>query len=77
MAVIWSIGHDAGGAGDSGETLGSKEIHIPRQGEMTRVESLRDVVEEGKRFSNEENDPMTSKELKEEPYEVEISCTVL
>ena len=33
--------------------------------------------EEGRRFSNEEKDPMTSKELNEEPYEVKISCTVL
>ena len=39
--------------------------------------SLRDGVEEGGRFSNEEKDPMTSKELNEEPYEVKISCTVL
>ncbi|TYJ43129.1 hypothetical protein E1A91_A03G133000v1 [Gossypium mustelinum] len=39
--------------------------------------TLRDRVEEGRRFSNEENDPMTSKELNEEPYEVKISCTVL
>ncbi|MFQ6654653.1 hypothetical protein Gotur_025552 [Gossypium turneri] len=29
--------------------------------------TLRDRVEEGKRFSNEENDPMTSKQLNEEP----------
>ena len=28
-------------------------------------------------FSNEEKDPMTSKELKDELYEVKISCTVL
>ena len=39
--------------------------------------TLRNGVEEGKRFSNEEKDPMTSKELNEEPYEVKISCTVL
>lgn len=39
--------------------------------------TLRDGVEEGGRFSNEEKDPMTSKELNEEPYEVKISCTVL
>uniref|UniRef100_F6HFM3 Uncharacterized protein n=1 Tax=Vitis vinifera TaxID=29760 RepID=F6HFM3_VITVI len=39
--------------------------------------TLRDGVEEGKRFSNEENDPMTSKELNEELYEVKISCTIL
>ncbi|KAH1064679.1 hypothetical protein J1N35_029666 [Gossypium stocksii] len=31
--------------------------------------TLRDRVEEGRRFSNEEKDPMTSKELNEEPYE--------
>ncbi|KAK5839692.1 hypothetical protein PVK06_008519 [Gossypium arboreum] len=30
--------------------------------------TLRDRVEEGRRFSNEEKDPMTSKELNEEPY---------
>ncbi|XP_052880861.1 30S ribosomal protein S7, chloroplastic-like [Gossypium arboreum] len=35
--------------------------------------TLRDRVEEGRRFSNEEKDPMTSKELNEEPYEVKIS----
>ena len=39
--------------------------------------TLRDGVEEGRRFSNEEKDPITSKELNEEPYEVKISCTVL
>ena len=39
--------------------------------------SLRDGVEEGRRFSNKGRDPMTSKELNEEPYEVKISCTVL
>ncbi|MBA0863569.1 hypothetical protein Goshw_023113 [Gossypium schwendimanii] len=39
--------------------------------------TLRDRVEEGRRFSNEEKDPMTSKELSEELYEVKISCTVL
>ena len=39
--------------------------------------TLRDRVEEGRRFSNEEKDPMTSKELNEEPYEGKISCTVL
>lgn len=32
---------------------------------------------ESGRFSNAEKDPMTSKELNEEPYEVKISCTVL
>ncbi|KAF9595084.1 hypothetical protein IFM89_036973 [Coptis chinensis] len=31
--------------------------------------ALQDGVEEGRRFSNEERDPMTSKELNEEPYE--------
>ncbi|KAH1113759.1 hypothetical protein J1N35_007137 [Gossypium stocksii] len=36
--------------------------------------TLRDRVEEGRRFSNEEKDPMTLKELNEEPYEVKISC---
>ncbi|KAI9169922.1 hypothetical protein LWI28_019582 [Acer negundo] len=36
-----------------------------------------DRVEEGSRLSNEENDPMTSKELNEEPYEAKISCTIL
>ncbi|TYI91088.1 hypothetical protein E1A91_D03G166700v1 [Gossypium mustelinum] len=39
--------------------------------------TLRDIVEEGRRFSNEKKDPITSKELKEEPNEVKISCTVL
>lgn len=39
--------------------------------------TLRDGVEEGRRFANEERDPMTSNELNEEPYEVKISCTVL
>lgn len=39
--------------------------------------TLRDGVEEGRRFSNKGRDPMTSKELNEEPYEVKISCTVL
>ena len=39
--------------------------------------TLRKGVEDGKRFSNKEKDPMTSKELNEEPYEVKISCTVL
>jgi len=34
-------------------------------------------VEERKRFLNGGNDPSTSKELNEEPYEVKISCTVL
>ncbi|KAF8376868.1 hypothetical protein HHK36_031475 (chloroplast) [Tetracentron sinense] len=38
--------------------------------------TLRDGVEEGRRFSNEEKDPMTSKELNEEPYEVKISSTL-
>ncbi|KAK5845910.1 hypothetical protein PVK06_002153 [Gossypium arboreum] len=35
--------------------------------------TLRDRVEEGRRFSNEEKDPMTSKELNEEPYEGDLS----
>lgn len=39
--------------------------------------TLRNGVEGGKRFSNEEKDPMTSKELNGEPYEMKISCTVL
>ena len=41
--------------------------------------TLRDGVEEGRRLSNEEKDPIPiiSKELNEEPYEVKISCTVL
>ena len=34
-------------------------------------------VKEGRRFSNEEKDPTTSKELNEKSYEVKISCTVL
>lgn len=37
--------------------------------------TLRDRVEEGK--TNEEKDPITLKELNEEPYEVKISCPVL
>ena len=32
--------------------------------------TLRGGVEEGRRFSNEEKDPTTSKELNEEPYEI-------
>jgi len=36
--------------------------------------TLRNGVEEGKKFLNEE---ITSKELNEELYEVKISCTVL
>ena len=39
--------------------------------------TLRDRVEEGRGFSDAEKDPMNSKELNEEPYEVKISCTVL
>ena len=39
--------------------------------------TLRDGVEERRGFSNAEKDPMNSKELNEEPYEVKISCTVL
>ncbi|KAK5771381.1 hypothetical protein PVK06_047583 [Gossypium arboreum] len=35
--------------------------------------TLRDRVEEGRRFSNEEKDPMTLKELNEESYKVKIS----
>ncbi|KAA0050433.1 30S ribosomal protein S12-B [Cucumis melo var. makuwa] len=34
-------------------------------------------MKEGRRFSNEEKDPMTLKELSEEQYEVKISRTVL
>ncbi|PPR87732.1 hypothetical protein GOBAR_AA32960 [Gossypium barbadense] len=34
--------------------------------------TFRDKVEEGRRFSNEEKDPMTSKELNEEPYEINV-----
>ena len=37
----------------------------------------RDRVEEGKKFSNEKNDLMTSKELNKKSYDVKISCTVL
>lgn len=44
--------------------------------ELTLV-TLRNGVEEGKRFSNEEKDPMTSKELNEELHEIKISCPVL
>ncbi len=41
--------------------------------------TLLDGVEEGGGFSNAEKDPnpMNSKELNEEPYEVKISRTVL
>ncbi|XP_050374590.1 30S ribosomal protein S12, chloroplastic-like [Argentina anserina] len=39
--------------------------------------TLRKGVEEGNRFSNKENDQITSKKLNGEPYEVKISCTVL
>ncbi|TYH75949.1 hypothetical protein ES332_D04G051700v1 [Gossypium tomentosum] len=35
--------------------------------------TLRDRVEEGRRFSNEEKNPMTSKELNEESYEGDLS----
>ncbi|MBA0666405.1 hypothetical protein Goklo_002817 [Gossypium klotzschianum] len=38
---------------------------------------LRDRVEEERRFLNKEKDPMTSKELNDEPYEVKISFTIL
>ena len=34
-------------------------------------------MEEGRRFLKEEKDPMASKELNEESYEVKNSCTVL
>ena len=60
----------------------NKEVEEPRfqmnenVTELVLV-TLRNGVEEGKRFSNEEKDPMTSKELNEEPYEMKISCTVL
>ena len=46
-------------------------------GEQEAKEEEGPEVEEGRRFANEERDPMTSKELNEEPYEVKISCTVL
>ncbi|KAF9613446.1 hypothetical protein IFM89_008293 [Coptis chinensis] len=39
--------------------------------------ALRDGVEEGRRFSNEERDPMTSKRVERGADEVKISCTVL
>lgn len=39
--------------------------------------TLQNRVEERKIFSNEEKDPMTSKELNKKPYEMKISCTVL
>lgn len=39
--------------------------------------TFRDGVEERRGFSNAKNDPMSSKELNEEPYEMKISCTVL
>ncbi|KAF1884724.1 hypothetical protein Lal_00028610, partial [Lupinus albus] len=35
--------------------------------------TLRDGVEEGGRFSNEEKDPMTSKKLNEEPVAVRVT----
>ncbi|TYH31343.1 hypothetical protein ES288_A01G166300v1 [Gossypium darwinii] len=34
---------------------------------VKHIVTLRDGVEEGRRFSNEENDPMTLKELNDEP----------
>ena len=34
-------------------------------------------MEKGRGFSNMENDPMTSKELDKELYEVKMLCTVL
>ncbi|MBA0750775.1 hypothetical protein Gogos_002163 [Gossypium gossypioides] len=39
--------------------------------------TIRDRVKEERRFSNKEKDPITSKELNEEPYEVKISFRVL
>ncbi|KAG4206634.1 hypothetical protein ERO13_A03G020550v2 [Gossypium hirsutum] len=39
--------------------------------------TLRDRVEEGRRFSNEKKGPITLKELKDESYEVKISCIVM
>ena len=39
--------------------------------------TLRDRVEERKGFSSAEKDPMNSKELNEETYEVKISYKVL
>ena len=35
-----------------------------------------DEVEEGRRLFKEEKDPVLSKELNEELYEVKISCTI-
>ena len=42
---------------------------------MTRLVlvTLQDGVEERRRFSNEEKNPMTLKEFNEEPYEVKVS----
>ncbi|KAK9147881.1 hypothetical protein Scep_006638 [Stephania cephalantha] len=68
--------------GESASTRGrdSWEASAPEETTQNVIElvlvALRDGVEEGRRFSNKENDPMTSKELNEEPYEVKISCTV-
>lgn len=53
-----------------------KQLEHENVNELVLV-TLRGRVEEGKRFSNEEKDPITSKELNGEPYEVKISCTVL
>jgi hypothetical protein len=38
-------------------------------------DSIRDGVEEGRRLSNDENDPF--QRIEQEPYEVKISYTVL
>jgi len=38
--------------------------------------TLWDGMEEGRRFSNEENDPMISKQLNEESHEVITLCTI-
>jgi len=56
--------------------MGSLQLEHENLTELVLV-TLRDGVEEGRKFSNEEKDPITSKELNEEPYEVKISCTVL
>jgi hypothetical protein len=39
--------------------------------------TLRNGVKERKKFSNEENDPISFKELNEELYEIKISCMVV
>ena len=56
--------------------MGSLQLEHENLTELVLV-TLRDGVEEGRKFSNEEKDTITSKELNEEPYEVKISCTVL